>query len=158
MRQVVDWKAAVWAGVISGILFLILNSALTGFTLGSPWVYSRLIASVIMGSGVMPPPVTFDAGIFAVALVVNFVLSVAFACLLAVIIHRWGLVVGLLGGAVFGLALYLINFYTLSYFFPWVYPFRSWMMLTSHVLFGAAAGSIYELLEVEEFVPVREAE
>jgi hypothetical protein len=156
MRQVVDWSAAIWAGVVSGIIFLLVNLGLTAYSLGSPWIVTRILASVVMGSSVLPPPTTFDATTFAVAIVVHMILSILFACLLAIIIHRWGLIVGIAGGALFGLALYGINFYTFSYFFPWFFPFRSWMMLLSHVFFGAAAGGVYETLEVEEFVPVED--
>jgi len=153
-RQVVDWSAAIWAGIISGVLFLIANVVLSAIQLGSPWIIFRVLASVVLGSSVLPPPTTFTPLIFLVGLVTHLVLSVIFAGILAVIIHRWGLVVGIVGGAIFGLALYAINFYTFSYFFPWFFAFKSWMMLVSHLVFGAAAGGIYEALEVEEFVPV----
>jgi len=156
MRQVVDWSAAVWAGLISGIIFLLVNMLLTAVYLGSPWVIVRLIASVLMGKGVLPPPATFDPAIFIVSLIVHIPLSIGFSCLLAIIFHRWGLVVGILGGALFGLALYLINFYTFSLVFPWFFPMRSWIMALSHIIFGALAGGIYEGLEVEEFVPAEE--
>jgi hypothetical protein len=154
MRQVVDWRAAVWAGIISGIIFLMVNMILTAVYVGSPWVVVRLIASVVMGTRVLPPPATFDATIFIVSLAIHLPLSVGFACLIAIVLHRWGLIVGILGGAVFGLALYFINFYTFSFFFPWFFPMRSWIIAVSHILFGALAGGIYEALEVEEFVPV----
>ena len=153
-RQVVDWSAAFWAGIVSGLLFLIANIVLSAIQLGSPWIIFRILASVVMGSRVLPPPATFDLVSFLVGLVVHLILSVIFAGILAVIIHRWGLLVGVAGGAVFGLALYAINFYTFSYFFPWFFAFKSWMMLVSHLLFGAAAGGVYEALEVEEFVPI----
>jgi hypothetical protein len=107
-----------------------------------------------MGTRALPPPATFDFGIFAVSLIVHLPLSIGFACLIAVVLHRWGLIVGILGGAGFGLALYFINFYTVSFFFPWFFPMRSWIMAASHIIFGALAGGIYEALEVEEFVPV----
>jgi hypothetical protein len=154
MRPVVDWSAALWAGVVSGIVFLLANLLLTGLTLGSPWIVLRVLASIVLGSGVLPPPATFNLGIAVVALLVNTVLSILFAGIIALIIHRWGLIVGLLGGAILGLALYAINFYTFSLLFPWFFPFRSWMMVVSHLIFGAVAGGTYELLEVEEFVPV----
>ncbi len=156
MRQVVDWSAAVWAGLIAGTIFLLINMLLTSIYLGSPWVIVRLIASVLMGKGVLPPPATFDPAIFIVSLVVHIPLSILFSCLLAIILHRWGLFVGILGGALFGLALYLINFYTFSLVFPWFFPMRSWIMALSHIIFGALAGGIYEGLEVEEFVPAEE--
>lgn len=154
MRQVVDWRAAMWAGVISGAAFLLVNLILTAVTLGSPWIVTRIIASIVLGSTVLPPPVSFEFGIFVVALLIHFALALLFAGLLAIIIHRWGLVVGIVGGALFGLALYLVNFYTFSYFFPWFFPFRSWMMVASHLIYGMLAGGVYELLEVEMFVPV----
>ncbi|MCK6559747.1 hypothetical protein HUU39_13880 [candidate division KSB1 bacterium] len=153
MRQLVDWGAALRAGVYSGLIFLALNLLLTHLYVGSPWVVVRLVASVVMGKGVLPPPATFDVTIFLVALVVHLVLSIGFACLIAYVLHRWGLIVGILGGAVLGLALYAINFYTISFFFPWFFPMRSWIMALSHALFGACAGGFYEAMEVEKFVP-----
>ncbi|MCI0454121.1 MAG: hypothetical protein L0Y68_03890 [Candidatus Dadabacteria bacterium] len=156
MRQVVDWSAAVWAGVISGVVFLLISMLLAYVYIGSPWVITRLIASIVMGPDVLPPPATFDATIFIVSVIINLILSIAFACILATIFHRWGLLVGIIGGALFGLALYLINFYTFSIIFPWFFLMKSWIMVISHVVFGALAGGIYEALEVEEFVPIEE--
>jgi hypothetical protein len=157
MRQVVDWRAAIWAGIISGLVFLVFNMLLTKVYVGSPWVSVRLVASIVMGTRALPPPAGFDAGIFVVALLVHFPLSIAFASLIAAILHRWGLLVGILGGALFGLALYAINFYTLTFLFPWFFPMRSWIMALSHIVFGACAGGIYEGLEVERFVPVEQS-
>ena len=156
MRQVVDWSAAIWAGIVSGVIFLVINMILTAIYVGSPWVITRLIASIVMGEGVLPPPATFDPAIFVVSLIIHFLLSIIFACILAIILHRWGLLVGIIGGALFGLALYFINFYTFSIIFPWFFPMRSWIMVLSHIVFGVLAGGIYEALEVEEFVPVEE--
>jgi hypothetical protein len=153
MRQVVDWRAAMWAGLISGVVFLIINMLLTKFFLGSLWVSVRLVASIIMGERALPPPAGFDLGIFFTALAVHFPLSIAFASIIAVVLHRWGLLVGIVGGAIIGLALYAINFYTLTFFFPWFFPMRSWIMAVSHLIFGACAGGVYEGLEVEKFVP-----
>lgn len=154
MRQVVDWRAAVWAGIIGGALFFILQMILVPlFTVGSPWVMSRRIAAMVLGPGVLPPPDTFNLGIVLLALVIHFILSILYAVILAIIIHRWGLLVGIVGGGLFGLALYAINYYTFSAFFPWFFPVRSWLDIVSHVVFGALAGGIYEGLEVETYVP-----
>jgi hypothetical protein len=84
--------------------------------------------------------------------IIHLFLSVFYAIILAFIIHRWGLVVGVIGGALFGFALYLINTYTFTAFYPWFYPIRSWIALVGHVFFGAAAGGIYELLERDLYV------
>jgi hypothetical protein len=150
LRQVMDWSAAVWAGVISGIIFLALNMILTALYAGSPWIPVRLAASIVMGKSVLPPPASFDPVIVIIAFIVIVILSIAFACLIAGILHRWGLIVGIIGGAMIGLGVYIISFYAISYFFPWFFPMRSWIMLLGYVLFGATAGGIYELLEVEQ--------
>jgi hypothetical protein len=149
MRQVVDWSAAAWAAVIGGTLFLLVNLILTSTALGgSPWVVIRLIASIAMGQDVLAPPATFDAGILAVALVIHFFLSFAFTAVVVFALHRWGLIIGILGGAVMGLFLFAINFFSFSYFFPQFFAMATWVMVLSHVIFGAAVGGIYEALEV----------
>jgi len=56
-----DWKAAVWAGVIAGLVFLILEMIMVPvFANGSPWGAPRMMAAIVMGQGVLPPLVTFD--------------------------------------------------------------------------------------------------
>ncbi len=153
MRQIMDWRAALWAGLVAGLVFLGLQLLLVGLYVGSPWAVLRWIAAIVLGEGVLPPPATFHAGIALVALVVHLALALVFSLLLAFTIHRWGFAVGVVGGAIFGLALYAVNFYTFSAFFPWFFALRNWMMILAHVVFGAVAGGTYELLEVEEFVP-----
>jgi len=148
-----DTRAAFWAGVISGFFFLFGSMTLTWWAVGSPWVVTRLLASLILGSGVLPPPATFTPGTVLVALIVHFALSIGYAMLIAFVLHRWGILVGIVGGALLGLAFYAINFYAISYLFPWFYPMRSWMFAASHALFGAVVGGLYETMEVERFVP-----
>lgn len=155
LRQVVDWSAAIWAGIVSGVVFLLLNVfVLPVFVGGNAWVSLRYAASIVLGPSVLPPPSTFGLPVMIVAVLVYLVLAVAAAVVLAIVIHRWGLVVGILGGALFGLALYFINFYTLTFIWPWFFALRSWTLLLLHVIFGALAGGIYEALEVERFVTV----
>ena len=155
MRQLVDWSSAIWAGVIGGTVFLIVNLLLSPILLGgNGWVQIRLLASIVMGPEILAPPATFDAGALAAALVTHYALAVGFALVVAYVIHRGGLIAGMIGGAALGLSLYAINFYTLTYFFPQFFAMRGEAMLLSHVVFGAVVGGLYEALEVEEFVPV----
>ena len=153
MRQAMDTRAALRAGIVSGAFFLLASMALTWWAIGSPWVITRLVASLILGPGALPPPATFTVGTAVVALIVHFALSIGYAMLIAFVLHRWGMVVGIIGGAILGLAIFAINFYTVSYLFPWFYPMRSWMLAASHALFGAMAGGIYEAMEIERFIP-----
>jgi hypothetical protein len=154
MQQVMDWQAAIVAGVIAGTALLLLKIALMNLVAGSsPWAILRQVAAIVLGQGVLPPPATFDPLVLLVALIVHFTLSIFLALLLAFIIHRWGLAVGIVGGALFGLAVYAITFYTFTIFFPWFFPVRSWIDILTLVIFGAVAGGVYEGLERERFVP-----
>lgn len=155
MRQLVDWHATVIASLIGALTFLLtLAIILPAVTGGTVWAVLRYMASIVMGSAVIPPPASFDAVIVLVGLLVHLVLSLLFGAILTTIIHRWGLLVGLFGGALIGLALYAINFFTFTLLFDWFFLLRSWPILLAHVLFGAVTGFVYELLEVERFVPV----
>lgn len=157
LQQVMDWRAAIWAGLIAGTISLL--ALLIGYPIvtgGSPWIILRYIAAVPLGKGVLPPPTTFDPGLAAIALIMHFALSVFYALILAFIIHRWGLLVGIVGGALFGLAIYAINFFTFTNFFDWFYPARTWSFAAVHILFGAVAGGVYELLEREVYVMAEE--
>lgn len=153
VRHLVDWKAAVYAGLIAGAIFLlVLMITYPLATGGTVWTIFRFIGAIVLGESVLPPPTTFAAGVVITAVVVHFTLSVIYTLILAFIVHSWRIVVSVLGGALFGLALYLINFFTFTMFFPWFYPARAWPFSVVHILFGAVAGGIYELLEKDVFV------
>ena len=153
-RQLVDWRAAILSGLFAGVAFFLLQMALTALLLGSPWVFARMTAAMVLGRGVLPPPATFDLGIVATAFALHMVLSLAYASLIAYVIHRGGLVIGVVGGAALGLALYAINYWTFAHWFTWFLDLKSGIALLSHIVFGALAGGLYELLEVERFEPV----
>lgn len=158
MRQVVDWSAALWAGLVAGIVFLVLNLTLIPIIQGgSPWIPLRYLSSIVLGESVLPPPATFDITVLVVGVVLTLVLSLLYALILAIIIHRWGLLLGIVLGAVFGLAVYAINYYTLTLLFPWFFAMSSLTVAIIHIIFGAVAGGVYEALEIEEFVPVENA-
>ena len=153
MRQIMDWRAAVIAGLLAGVLALALRVLLwllvTG---GSFWAPFYQSAAIFLGPESLAPVDAPQMGIVAVGVLVHMALSLVYALLLAFIIHRWGLIVGILGGALFGLAIYVINYYTFTYLFPWFFPLRSWLVLATHVFFGATAGGIYEALERHIYV------
>ena len=152
-RQVVDWRAAFLAGLFAGVALFLLQMALTALLVGSAWIIPRMTAAIVLGRPALPPPASFDAGIVAVAFLVHMALSMAYAALFAFILHRGGLVLGILGGAALGLGLYAINYFTFAAFFPWFLELKSTLIVLCHVIFGALAGGLYELLEVERFVP-----
>lgn len=153
VRHLMDWKAAVIAGLIAGAVFLlVLLIAYPLATGGTPWTIFRFIGAMVLGESVLPPPTTFNAGVVVTAVLIHFALSILYTLILAFIVHRWGILISILGGALFGLALYLINFFTFTMFFAWFYPARAWPFSLVHILFGAVAGGIYELLEKDVYV------
>lgn len=156
MRQLVDWSAAVWAGLIAGALSLGLSPLL--FKAADVF---NLLSYPILGE------TTVDGLRLSAVLVgtlVHLIASLLFGLLTAFLLHRWGIIIGIVGGALLGLALYAINFYAILEFLPnlvsetgliqieWLR--NDWRMPLMHILFGATAGGIYESLEVEEFVPI----
>lgn len=153
MHQVMDWQAAIAAGLIAGATtLLVLLVAYPLATGGTPWTVLRFIAGIVLGSAVLPPPTTFDAVASVTGVVIHLGLSVVYATVLALIIHRWGIIIGFLSGALFGGALFLINLFAFTNLYDWFYPLRSWPFLLLHLFFGALAGGVYELLERDYYV------
>jgi uncharacterized membrane protein YagU involved in acid resistance len=92
-----------------------------------------------------------------VGIIVHYVLSLLFALLIAIVIHRWGLWVGIIGGAIMGLAIYAIDFYTMTAFFPWFFAINNVILLVGHVVYGAVTGGIYETFDHYD-LPLRNTE
>jgi hypothetical protein len=139
-----NWVAGIWGGIIAGIVFLALEMIMTPLFLGmSAWAPVRMIAAIVMGEGVLPPPATFAAGIFLVAAVVHFALSAIYGVAVGWLVHRFDVGAAVLIGAGFGLALYLINFYGFTAFFAWFEMARNWVNIFAHVVFGMVAAYAY---------------
>jgi hypothetical protein len=156
LHHFVQWRLAVVAGICAGAVFLVVSLLFATLVKHlSAWVVLRYMASIILGERVIPPPADFDAGVISVGLVVNFALAILYALILASIIHRWGLLVGIVVGGIFGAALYFINLYTFTLFFPWFFALNSVPFLLITILFGAVAGGVYELLDYDDtpFLP-----
>lgn len=155
VRQLVDRSAAFWAGIVSGVVFLLLYLALMPSAVnGDVVTLLRYLASIVLGAEAVLTAST--AVVVIVALLVHFILAMLWAVVITIIIHRWGMVVGILLGGLLGLAVYGINFFSFIFLFPWFWPLNSILMALIHVVFGAVAGGVYEYLEVEYFVPIAE--
>lgn len=141
-----DWKAGLLAGLIAGLVFLVAEMLMVWLIQGeSPWGPPRMIAAMVLGRDVLPPPATFDLGIVLAALAVHFILAIIYGFIVGWLLH-WSHDLGsaLLIGAVFGVAIYLINFYLIApAAFPWFATARNWISVVSHTLFGVAAAGAY---------------
>lgn len=125
-----DPKAAIPAGLIAGVVFMMMEMILVAAMGESPWGPPRIMAAIVMGRDVLPPPASFDFVLFMVAMIVHFVLSVVLAFPLAWAISRWHLSFGgaLALGATFGLLVCLVNIYPLTaILLPWFAMARNWI-------------------------------
>jgi hypothetical protein len=146
----IDWRAGVYAGLIGGVVFLILEMSMVWLFMGeSPWAPPRMIAAIVLGEGVlpMPPdkPATFSFGIVMTAMIIHFVLSIIYGLIgAAIVANRMGYAAAIGLGALAGLVIYLINFYPIANaFFPWFAMARNWISIFAHIVFGAVVGAAY---------------
>lgn len=142
-----DLRASFVAGIVAAVVSLAVGMGVLHLLHGNAVALPRLIATIALGRDALDPAAVSDANALAAGAAIHLVLGLLFALVISITLHRWGFWVGLVGGALFGVALYAINTYTMSRFFPEFYFFRSWFMVGFHVLFGALCGGIYEALE-----------
>lgn len=147
-----DLKAAIWAGIIAGLVFLMLEMAMVAFIQGmSPWGPPRMMAAIVMGEGVLPPmegPVTINAGVMIVAILVHMVLTIIYAVVLGVAISllKLSLLTSVIAGTLFGVFLYYINFYGFTAVFPWFAMARGGISLVAHAAYGLVLGLAYHMI------------
>ena len=99
---------------------------------------ARLTAALVMGTGVLPPPATAQWNILLVATFIHFALSIAYALIPALLVSRLRAGPALVAGAAYGLMIYLVNLYGLTWLFPWFAVARDWVTLVTHLVFGMA--------------------
>jgi hypothetical protein len=150
-RRVPDWTAAAVSGFAAGAVLMVLELLWSTIAMdASPWTASHMIAAITMGPDTLQST-DFSVGVVAVALITHYVLGIVFGMVLCAIIAPFhfdssiGMV--LLVGALFGLALYLFNFYVMVQFFTWFADMRGWPTLVAHLIFGMAAAVMYWKLE-----------
>ena len=148
LHSVTDWKAGAWAGVIAGLVFLMLEMVLVWMAQGqSPFGPPHMMAAMVLGKEVLPPPDTwapFDLKIVMTAMMIHFPASIAYGLLGAWLVHRFDWAGGLMIGAALGLAIYVVNFYMIApVAFPWFEMGRNWVGAFSHLMFGAVLAGAY---------------
>jgi hypothetical protein len=145
-----DWRAAVSAGVIAGVVFLLLESLLTLAIGASPWTMLKMTAAITMGPGVLQSA-PYQFGVLLAALMVHFFIAIVFVLALSLVIAPFQLdsswAMATFAGALFGLVAYLFNFYIMTAFFPWFAEMRNMVTVVTHILAGIAAADMYMRLE-----------
>jgi hypothetical protein len=136
----VNWNAAARAGVIAGLVYLAWQMAFYPLvTGGSVWDVPRATAAILIGKGILATPPTFNLGVFVVGLLLHLTLSAGYALLLAAMVAGLRRAAALVSGGIFGLVLYLINFYWFTTAFSWFARARNWSTALAHVVFGLVA-------------------
>lgn len=149
-----DWTVATVAGFAAGAVLMVLELLWSTIIMGSsPWETSHMIAAIVMGQDALQST-DFNLMIVAVALITHYVLGIAFALVLSAMIvsFRFDSSIGmvLLSGAVFGVVMYLFNFYGMVRFFSWFAEMRGWATVVAHVIFGMLVAAMYWKLEQVE--------
>lgn len=143
-----DWRAGLWAGLIAGLVFMMMEMGLVWMVQGeSPWAPPHMIAAMALGDDILPPPGTwapFDGTVMITAMLIHMLLSAVLGVLGAQLLRGANMGRGLVLGAVFGLAIYVLNFYLIAPFaFPWFVMARNWISAFSHIMFGVVFGLAY---------------
>ena len=144
VHQATDWKAAAWAGLIAGLVFVMAEMLMVWLFLGqSPWGPPRMIAAMVLGKDVLPPPADFSMMATMVAMLIHLPISVVYGLVIGWLVHRFDMGLAVLIGLVVGvLAIYGINFYLVApAVFPWFVEARHWVSLVAHALFGVVAAA-----------------
>ena len=140
----INWGAAIGASVIAGLAFAVLEMIMVPLFAGkSPWAPLHMIGAIVLGPDAMTSPDTFDLGVVAAAVVLHLALAILYGVILAFIIMRLETGTAVIVGAVYGLALYYINFYGFTRWFPWFADARDWISIVTHVVQGALMAYLY---------------
>jgi hypothetical protein len=146
-----DWAAAAVAGVGAGGILMVLEVAWAAIAgVRDPWQVTHMVAAMVLGWEALQST-GYVLGILVAALAVHYILGIVFGIMLAAIIAPFqldsstGMV--LLAGALFGLVLYVLNFYGMAGAFSWFAEMRGWPTAVGHALFGMSAAYIYRKME-----------
>lgn len=143
----INWSAAIVAGIIAGIVFLMMEMFLMplfGFA-PSMWAPPRMIGAIGLGEGALPPPPTFDLTIVMVAMAIHFANSIVFAIVVAFIIRNLSMGAAIGVGIVAALLLYVFVFYIMTAGpWPWFANGRNWLNIVAHIVFGAIVAWWYK--------------
>ena len=148
MKQPMQWRAAVWAGIAAGVLSTLVQIALWfAFTDALPDIFyrdARFAAAIVTGPDVLSAT-DERASIMLVATLVHFALSIVYGVIVSRLTARLRARPALAAGAIFGMALYALNLYGFTAAFPWFAASRGGITLAAHVTFGIVAAGAYRL-------------
>lgn len=149
--------AAVLAGIAAGTVATVAQMALWWLTavpaLETLLRDARLTAAIVMGQGVLSTTPSWRWDILAVATLIHFALSIAYAAPPTLVVDRLRSGAALVAGAGYGTAIYGINLYGFTAFFPWFTVSRGGVTLLTHLVFGLVLAGVCKWLMSAEPSP-----
>ncbi len=151
-RGSVEPKMIVLAGLSAGVVVTLVQLVLW-WLVGMPLPETlfrdvRLTAALIMGPAVLPPPATWQWDVLLAATLIHFALSIGYAVIAASLFRHLRSGTAFVGGALYGIAIYVVNLYLLAVVFPWFAVVRDGVTLIAHVVFGVFLVETCRLLAV----------
>ncbi|MEN9559993.1 MAG: hypothetical protein RLZZ502_1204 [Pseudomonadota bacterium] len=152
METVFDWRAAGIAAVLASAIYLLLTACVNAAQYGN-WAHSAEVISNHLGSDLYSDAMHLtQSGPWLPGLLLHFLSCVLAALVICLLVHEFGLLVGVVGGGVLGLCVWAIHFYAIAPRFEWMYALKGQYSEYLHVLYGVLAGGVYELLERARYV------
>lgn len=137
--QISYGKAAAW-GLVAGIVMALVTMMITALMGMGLWALPAMIAALLLGS---PATMGVTAGVIMIGLVIHMVLSMMFGVVYAAIVNFFSHEF-LLTGTLFGLLLWIVNFYVIGLFVPGARMMAQnepiWLAIMSHLIFGVTLG------------------
>ena len=139
-----DVSAAMTAGFVAGWVALVAWIACSVSIYDEPASkLPRMIAAMILGQGALGTEDEPELAVVATGLVLHFALALSFGTALALLVRHVREGLAACAGALFGVALYVLDLHLLTAFFPWFTQLRTLDTLGAHMLFGILAATAY---------------
>jgi hypothetical protein len=146
--------AAIFAGLVAGtvatVVEIVLWQLFTGRLSEVLVRDANLAAAIVLGPGSLSSLESIDRSSLAVATLVHFALSIAYALVLSWFVSRTRLAAAVVGTA-FGLGLFALNLYGFARLFPWFVVARDPITLAAHIVFGVAAALVLRRCRVDAY-------
>lgn len=135
-------KAAIW-GLVAGIIMAIVTMMITAAMGMGFWTMLVMIAGIVLGPSAMMGGLS--VGVLVIGAIIHMALSMMFGVVYAVIVnavtHEF-----IVTGLIFGIVLWLFNFYVLGLIIPGALMMAqhepTWLAIATHLIYGFTLGAL----------------
>ncbi|HEY8402891.1 MAG TPA: hypothetical protein VIK89_16610 [Cytophagaceae bacterium] len=142
-------KESVYGGLIGGIIFLIIQMALSAIIEGeSVWDFINRAAGILLGQAAVSPFSQFQLINFLTGLVIHLMLSAWYGIVLGFFVLNLSRAGASISGILFGIVLYLVNFYLFVLFIPRFEISMNEITLVAHAAYGGVAAFAIKEIQI----------